>query len=134
MKTKKGLMLIIAVAFMSLFFCGIALAADVVLRWDPNDTPPDGYRVFVRGIDAKYDYADQSNQVGGTVTTYTVQNLTAGSTYAFVVRAFVGKNESGDSNEVVYTIPIAPPHQIVIPARVGGITILFQPLDQSSGK
>lgn len=107
----------------ALLLAGAAQAADVTLAWDANDPAPDGYRLFVRLEGQAYDYSAPAWQ--GTATTGTITDLVEGTTYAFVVRAYVGSVESADSNEVVYT-PEAATQQIVIPRRVNGIRILFE--------
>jgi chitinase len=84
-------------------------AAQVTLQWDGGTPNPDGYNLYQRISGGAYDY---SNPVNGTAiagTTYTVSGLTEGTTYYFVVRAFVGSDESGDSNEVSCAVPVADP-------------------------
>jgi hypothetical protein len=80
---------------------GFCAGASITLAWDPNVQPPDGYKVFQRENGQAYAY-DSPAWTGGT-TSATISNLIIGKTYFFVVRAFVGQNESGDSNEVRYT-------------------------------
>ncbi|MGD9364530.1 MAG: fibronectin type III domain-containing protein [Desulfobacteraceae bacterium] len=72
----------------------------VTLSWDPNSTTPDGYRLFQRESGSTYDYNDYSDV--GQQTSYTVSGLTDDTIYHFVVRAYVGSEESGDSNEAVF--------------------------------
>lgn len=78
------------------------LSADcqVTLSWDPNSPTPQGYRLFQRESDSEYDYSDYSDV--GSQTSYTVSGLTDDTTYCFVVRAYAGPEESGDSNEAVF--------------------------------
>jgi chitinase len=85
----------------------IVSAAEVTLQWDANDPNPDGYRLFLRQAGASYNY---SNPLwSGTATTHGVQDLVSGTTYYFVVRAYIGDDESGDSNEVAYTPTVSEP-------------------------
>lgn len=85
---------------------GMVWAAGVTLQWDPNDPIPDGYRLYQRQSGFSYDYS--APVWTGTTTTSLIEGLTPGVTYYFVVRAFEGGDESGDSNEVQYT-PAALP-------------------------
>lgn len=84
-----------------------AQAADVTLAWDANDPAPEGYRVFYRPVGMKYDYTKPACQT--KETTCTITGLVPGAFYYFVARAYVGTNESGDSNEVTHMVPIQPP-------------------------
>ena len=79
----------------------IVSAAQVTLQWDSNDPEPDGYRLYQRQSGQAYNYATANWT--GTDAACTVSDLQDGVTYYFVVRAFVGTDESGDSNEVSYT-------------------------------
>lgn len=78
-----------------------SIAASVSLAWDENDPPVDGYLLFMRPEDGSYDYA--SPVWSGIDTTCTIDEVSNG-TYYFVVRAYSGDGESGDSNEVRVTI------------------------------
>ena len=91
----------IVVPAILLFTAICSLAANVTLRWDPNDPIPEGYRVFVREAGARYNYSNpiwEDNQ-----TECTLIGLNEGTTYHFVVRAYNGDLESADSEEVTYT-------------------------------
>ena len=83
----------------------IVSAAQVTLQWDANDPDPDGYNLYQRVDGGTYDYDHPVNDISITGTTYTVGDLTQGVTYRFVVRAYVGNDESGDSNEVEFSAP-----------------------------
>jgi hypothetical protein len=74
-----------------------AAAADLTLAWDPaTDGVTTGYVVFVGTSPGLY----ARELWVGKVTTYTVQGLTAGATYYFVVRAHDAAGRlSGPSNE-----------------------------------
>jgi hypothetical protein len=78
-----------------------AASATVTLEWDPNEPSPEGYRLFRRLDGEAYNY----NAPLGTVTEtrYEDDTIVAGETYHYVVRAYEGTEESGDSNEVSYT-------------------------------
>jgi hypothetical protein len=89
--------------FLLSLFCATAANAAVTLEWDPNDPSPDGYRLFRRLDGEDYNYSDPLGDVTGT--RYVDGTIAAGETYFYVVRAYEGENESGDSNEVSYTAP-----------------------------
>jgi len=81
-------------------------AAQVVLQWDANNPTPQGYRIFQRSENGQYNYLQPVWT--GTATTTTIENLFEGVPYYFVARAFVGSDESGDSNEVMFIAPVIP--------------------------
>ncbi len=83
----------------------LVVSAAVTLAWDSNDPPPQGYNLFQRTDGQAYDYAAPINAEPITTTTYQVNHLQPGETYYFVVRAFVGSDQSCDSNEVAYSEP-----------------------------
>ena len=98
-KSFRFIKVIFAVCYYLLIaFPIIAFADDVTLQWDANDPVPNGYRLFMRLDGETYDYANPIWE--GEDTTHLVQSLTVGVNYHFVVRAYVGDDESGDSNEV----------------------------------
>lgn len=72
----------------------------VTLSWDPNAVTPDGYRLFQRESGSTYDFNNYAD--AGQQTSYTVSGLTDDTTYHFVVRAYLGPEESGDSNETTF--------------------------------
>lgn len=78
-----------------------AHAASVTLRWNPNHPAPEGYRVFSRKNSQAYDYSRPDWD--GTALTCTIDNLDNYTTYYFVVKAYKGRLESADSEEVHYT-------------------------------
>lgn len=85
-------------------------AGQVTLSWDANNPTPDGYRVYQRVEGGTYDYSSPAWPTDGqnhTETTCTITGLTEGTIYYFVVRAFTGADESGDSNETAHTVPSA---------------------------
>jgi len=99
-------------SFLLLALSSLTLAASsVTLAWDPNPEPDIvGYRLH---------YGISSGQFTGTIeagntTTATVTNLTAGSTWFFVVTAFNNAGfESPHSNEVSFTVPVTPPPAVI---------------------
>ncbi len=83
-----------------------AQAASVRLQWDPN-TEPDlaGYRVYYGTVSRTYGAPLNV----GNATTATVPLPDDGLTYHLAVTAYdTAQNESGYSNEVTYTTPLAP--------------------------
>ncbi len=91
------------------FFCilfllpAFSIAAQMTMAWDPNDPTPEGYRIYQRTEGQAYDYSQPVWT--GPYTTCTVDNLDDDITYYFIVRAYVGEIESGDSNEVSFLSP-----------------------------
>ncbi len=88
---------------------GAVWAESVTLEWDANtESDLDGYKIYTGLSTGTYD----STVDVGNVTTYTVLNLTAGTTYYFVATAYDTSGlESGYSNEVSYTaIDVTPPN------------------------
>jgi chitinase len=98
---------ILAGYYLLVTFPLVVSAAQVTLQWDANNPTPDGYNLYQRVYGQAYNYSSPVNPSGITGTTFSVDNLQAGVTYFFVVRAFVGADESGDSNEVQYAVPAA---------------------------
>lgn len=94
-----------------------ALADSVTLAWDANQPNPDGYRVYYRVSGQSYDYSKWGCQTTGT--SCTVNNLAPGTTYHFVVRAYVGTDVSGDSNEASHTTAAPAPSNHTISASAG---------------
>lgn len=110
MKKKLFYGLLLLTVSLALLIIGTAFshAGQVTLAWDPNSPTPDGYRIFQRDEGGQYDYSKPVWPTDGqkhTETTCNINNLTEGQTYYFVIRAYVGMDESGDSNEVAYTVP-----------------------------
>ncbi len=85
-----------------------AFCAQVTLAWDANDPAPQGYQVYQRIAGQSYNFSNPVWPTDGTdhtETKCTISNLTEGTTYYFVVRAYVGSDQSGNSNEMSYTVP-----------------------------
>jgi hypothetical protein len=78
-----------------------ALAQRVTLTWEAFKPAPDIYRLFQRTSEQAYDYSKWIYE--GSKTTCVIDNLTPGTSYHFVVRAYSGDDQSDDSNEVSYT-------------------------------
>ena len=78
-------------------------AQQVTLAWDGNTPAPEGYRVYQRMEGQSYNYASPVWPQAGddpSATSCTLNDLVDDTSYYFVVRAYVGADESGDSNEV----------------------------------
>ena len=96
----KALTSAIIILALILIFCDISNAANVTLRWDPNQPTPQGYRIFMREKGQSYDYS--APVWTGSAVTAVVDGMVPETTYYFVVRAFEGDLESADSEEVSY--------------------------------
>jgi hypothetical protein len=115
----------VAVSFCALLFTTSVQAAQVTLAWDSNNPAPDGYRVYQRLDGKSYDYSSRAWPRAGddaTQTKCTITGLSDDTTYHFVVRAYKGKVESGDSNEATYksASPVATPYTITATAGAHG--------------
>ena len=95
--------------FLLILFPLVVSAAQVTLQWDPNGEIPDGYNLYQRLENQSYDYSDPFNESLITGTIFPVDGLSVGQTYHFVVRSVSGNEESGDSNEVTYVVPVSDP-------------------------
>jgi chitinase len=106
----------IAVGLLLLAFPPSALmAAQVTLRWDANQTAPDGYRLYQSNDAQGFDYS--SPVWSGQAIEHTVADLDPNTTYYFVVRAFKGSSESGDSNKVQFPEPGSAPPPVSDPSE-----------------
>ena len=91
-------------------FAGISMAGcfaspwvkPVTLEWEPNGSVPEGYRLFRRFDGESYDYSAPIYE--GPDVRF-VDKCPAGRTCFWVIRAYKGKSESRDSNEVTATGP-----------------------------
>jgi hypothetical protein len=101
-QNRSALIQLFHIACVIIFLLPAVCSADaqVTLQWDPNDPVPQGYRLFRGTAGQVYDYSDYTDT--GQSTPHTVTGLTENPTYYFVVRAYVGADLSGDSNEVVF--------------------------------
>lgn len=93
----------IGAAILILVLPSMLWAAQVTLAWDPNHAAPDGYRLYQRTQGQSYDLTQPI--WSGSTTTCTIHDLADATRYFFVVRAYAGSTESGNSNEVSYTTP-----------------------------
>ena len=99
--------LLIGMLFFAFCYPSLVRAAQVTLAWDANNPAPEGYRLYQRVGSSAYDYEQPA--WSGSGTTCTISDLSEGSQYHFVVRAYVAYSESGDSNEVSYYAEPAEP-------------------------
>jgi fibronectin type 3 domain-containing protein len=79
----------------------------VILSWTASTTAEvTGYNVY-RGTTSGGESSTPLNSTPINGTTYTDENVTAGATYSYLVRAVVsdGVTHSAASNEAVVTIP-----------------------------
>ncbi len=70
----------------------------VQVSWEPNDPVPEGYRVYQRPAGESYDYSVSAWEGPGSPAVIDAPPI--GATDCYVVRAFDGKKESPDSDEV----------------------------------
>jgi len=75
---------------------------DVTFRWDANNSTPEGYQLYGREAGQYFDDDNPWWQGDSTFTQCTIDGLSENKIYFFIVRAFIGDNMSGDSNEVRY--------------------------------
>jgi hypothetical protein len=103
-RSKKSVLLIggLILLFCCLWQIQAGAQNDVTLAWDPSGGPAlAGYRIHSGTTNGVY---TQTIEVGN-VTSASVSNLTAGTTYYFVVTAYDTSNrESSPSNEISYTV------------------------------
>lgn len=91
-----------------------AALADPRLVWDASSGEVTGYRVYYGLSQGSH----PNNQSVGKVTEYALSGLPLeeSRTYYFVVRAFNGAGESGDSNEISWLVsdrtPPSPPQGV----------------------
>jgi hypothetical protein len=105
-KNSRSTKILIAAGLLLLaVFPVFVAAAQVTLQWDANVPPPEKYRVYQRQDGTPFDYS--APRWSGAETLCTIDSLTPGVTYYFVVRAFESGAESGDSNQVYYTPPVS---------------------------
>ena len=91
----------------------ICVCHGVTFQWDANSPNPDGYILYKRAEGQSYDYNDGIDV--GNVTIYELSDslLEENVRYYFVVRAYVGSDKSGDSNEVTYIATDIPTFRIL---------------------
>ena len=116
MAAKRSFVWILAIGLLFTFIA-TAQAAQVTLAWDANDPTPDGYQLYQRTEGGTYDYAAPA--WSGTGTSCSLDNLADETTYYYVVRAYSGGSESGDSNEVTFRSETPAPQSHTITASAG---------------
>jgi hypothetical protein len=100
------------ITFLIVFFITNVCHA-VTFQWDANSPNPDGYILYKRAEGQSYNYNDGIDV--GNVTIYELSDslLEENVRYYFVVRAYVGSDKSGDSNEVTYIVTDIPTFNIL---------------------
>ena len=93
--------LFILILLMTLPVAGHA-SCQTTLQWDANSPVPEGYLVFGRTEGQSYNYDEPWWSGDSSFTQCTIDQLDETTTYYFVVRAYVGDEMSGDSNEVAF--------------------------------
>ena len=96
----------ITIYYLLISFPLIVSAAQVTLEWNGSQPAPEGYRVFKSLVKGEYSGAPAWF---GAQTACTLNDLQDNTTYFFVVRAYQGDVESGNSNEVEYYTVTTPP-------------------------
>ncbi len=99
----------ITICLMAGIIASNAIAAQVTLAWNPNtESDLAGYRIHCGTASGNYSvHTDVHN-----VTTYIITGLTEGQTYYFAATAYdKSGNESGYSNQAIYTVPTATESQ-----------------------
>ncbi len=101
------------------FFLLNVQAGEVTLAWDPPSTEYEGFILSYGTSRGSY----SNNQDVGTKTTHTVNNLNAGQTYFFAVKAYSTNRtyESPYSNQVNAMVPAS---DITAPASPKSVQIV----------
>ncbi len=105
------------IGLLGVFILAPALAvAEPTLQWDPSTGDVNGYKVVFGTTPTEL---AEEKDVGNT-TRYSLNNLPLkdGTTYHFAVRAYNGREESPDSNQISWTsgdsTPPMPPQGVVV--------------------
>lgn len=106
--------LLLLLSFALLLFAREVAAETINFAWDPVTLGADGkpvqgllgYKLYLSRTSGLYKYP--STFISASKTTASV-NLTTGGEYFAVVRAYNGAGESGNSNEVKFTVVVPPP-------------------------
>lgn len=109
----------------------IALAAQVSLAWQPNESSANGYRVYQRLAGESYNYnspvwtyeGDANNQ-----NSCTIDGLEDDRTYYFVIRACKSDIESSDSNEVEFNASLANSNKKPVASAGANQTVMAESL------
>ena len=106
---------IVLFVFCLLFLSTQCLAVN--FQWDENSEYVSGYRLFYRQSGQSYNYQDPLYE--GVKNSYSIGDdfFDEGVKYFFVVRAYLDTNESSDSNEVSYFVPLGDEPVIDEPVR-----------------
>ena len=96
------------------------------LAWTPSSSPGVTEQRVYRSVTSTGPYTLIQTFLNNTTSTHADTGLTNGTTYYYVVRAFDGTNESGNSNEAFAT----PINNIGAPAAPTNLTALDTPADQ----
>jgi hypothetical protein len=105
----------VVVCLMLVLFFSTDVLAEPYLAWDPSSGTVSGYRIYY----GQSPGARTSSKEVGNVTQFPLSGLglEEKKTYYFVTRAYNDVGESGDSNEVSWTVPDNTP-----PATPTGVT------------
>lgn len=87
-----------------------ARAEEINLTWDAVSVKVDGYRLYKRIEGAQFDFSAPAWQ--GVETNCAIADLDPTTQYYFVVRAYLGTEESGDSNELAYRTGLPAPENL----------------------
>jgi hypothetical protein len=90
----------------------LAQASLCTLSWNADADPVDGYAVYVTSTPGQYQQGPAWIGNGLTVICDDLGLTADGVTYYFIVKAFIGSDFSGPSNEVFFTMPapvVTPP-------------------------
>jgi hypothetical protein len=119
MSTLTKLRKILTVSVLLLAASGTAFAIPVTLAWDRNAEPDvAGYRVSYGTASGVY----TATVDAGDAVTVSIDGLTRGATYYFVVRAVSDSGlVSGPSNEVAFTVPMYPPQDPIFYSPTTGV-------------
>jgi hypothetical protein len=110
----------ISIYYLLVIFPIVVSASEVTLQWSVGEPAPEGYNLYVRDSSASFDYS--TPMWSGDDSQFKLTGLTPGETYFFVVRAFNGDQESTNSNEVQYTVPVScPPEESDLDSDHDGI-------------
>jgi hypothetical protein len=117
---KKIILIVLSTMFA---FAGVAVAGQkVTFSWaDDSAATPTGYRLFIRTQDGDYNYKTPSYDGIDKTDALELDN----GQYAAVVRAYIGNNESENSNEIQFTVSDIPA-PIVVPGRPSQLIIKFE--------
>jgi hypothetical protein len=114
---KKGIFALVGMLILFSLIAPVQANAAGTLAWNAVTGTVQGYKIYY-GTTSGGPYPNSAN--AGTATSYTVNNLPLQErvTYYFVVRAYNQAGESGNSNQVSYSVtdstPPAPPRGVTV--------------------